>query len=194
MLPITIKRALISRSTRTPPTFGLSSFPPRARLWRFQKSAGCTTVTSAGPRSPSWSRKGSQPRNAPRARPSGRQFSAPQNSERAVTGWSLTPVVARRSLTDPHRVGARQANLKVRHTRRTRLWRRTGRTFPVKSGCYTTLTVRVTVVRAQRDGNNNGRRRTPGKRRRSPSTMDRSGSRASPRSIAAQRSEPRTSR
>jgi putative transposase len=47
-----IKRASTSRSTRTHPTSGLSSFPPRARSWRFPKSAACIIATSAGRPSP----------------------------------------------------------------------------------------------------------------------------------------------
>ena len=66
--PITITRAPISRSTKTPPTFGLSRALRQARSWRPQKSAACTTATSAGPRSPGSSLKRLATTTAPRAR------------------------------------------------------------------------------------------------------------------------------
>ena len=61
--PITIRRAHISRSTRTPPTSGRSRSPPRGRSCSFPKLAACTIATSAKPRSPAssvglWPRTG----------------------------------------------------------------------------------------------------------------------------------------
>ena len=112
-----------SRSTRTHPTSGLSSFPQRARSWRFQKSAACTTATSARPRSPQPIPQGSQPRTLhEHAHPA--DSSPPLRTLPYGSGWSITSVVDGRSLTNPRRVGARQANPQVRQTSRTRLLRK----------------------------------------------------------------------
>ena len=85
----TIGRARTSRSTRTHPTSGLSRFPPRARSWTFQKSAACTTATSARPPSPPPARKD---HNHDRSTSTLTRPTVLRSSEpcRTVTAWSIT--------------------------------------------------------------------------------------------------------